>query len=192
MSGAPLDRIRRKAGVVGHAPSTSLGPAGHAVHHHWGGLDAILAARRGRPVDVREFRLPAGIAAALGLATIFGHVRALEWSAHTATHEDLFVYRWLVNVLTVWDAQAWAPVLATVAVIGLAACGVWTNGFRDGHLPAVVALGVSLVAAGVASLPLLAAAVIALLALVVAIALFIAVVVGCLLILYGALASSLE
>ncbi len=192
MSGTPLDRIRRQAGVVGRPPRTSPAPSGHVVHHRAAGLDAILAARRGRPADLRELRLPAAIAAALALATVLGHLKALEWAAQTASHENLFVYQWLVDILTFGNSQQWAPPLAALAVVGLLGSCIWTHGFRDGQLPAVVASGASLTGAGVAAVPLAVATVVAVVALAVAVALVIVLVVLCLFMLFAALSSSLE
>lgn len=128
----------------------------------------------------------------VALATVFGHGRALDWSARMSWDNDLFVYQWLVNVLTLWSSQAWAPVLAGVAAVGLAGCGVWTRGFQFGQLPAVVVIGVALVCAGIAALPLAIAVVLALVALVVAVALFVAVVVAGVLLLFALLASMFE
>ncbi len=187
MSGNPLDRIRREAGVAGRLSSDRGGSGPRA--HNGGDLAAILAARRGRPADLRQLRAPASIALGLAIATFFGHVRALAWSAELARDHHLFVYRWLVDVLTFGNSSAWAPILAIVAAIVLAGCGLWSRGFRSGQLPVVVGIGVSVAGAGVAALPLVVAAVLALVALVVALALLVAAVVIGALILFALLAS---
>lgn len=188
MSGTPLDRIRRETGVAARPPSGISTPTADGG----GDLTAILAASRGRPADLRELRLPALIGVGLALATIFGHVRALDWSVRMSWDNELFVYQWLVNVLTLWNSHAWAPVLAGVAAVGLAGCGVCTRAFQSGQLPAVVVIGVALACAGIAALPLAIAVVLALVALAVAIALFIAAVVIGVLLLFALLASMFE
>lgn len=192
MSGTPLDRIRREAGVVGHPSRNTVRGTSQIEHHRAVGLDAILAARRGGSADLREFRLPAAIGVALAVATAFGHLRAFEWSARMASDDDLFVYQWLVNVLSFGCSQTWAPVVAAFALLGLAVCVLWTSGLRSGQLSAVVALGVSLAGAGVAAVPLVAAAVVAVVALAVAIALFVALVILGLLLVFALLSSAFE
>lgn len=187
MSGTPLDRIRRQVGVAGRPSSYASTPATGG-----GDLTAILAASRGGPADLREIRAPAVIGFGLALATIFGHGRALDWSVRMSWDNDLFVYRWLVNVLTVWNSHTWTPALAGVAAVGLLCGGIWTRGLRTGQLPAIVVIGVALVCAGVAVLPLAIAVLLALVALVVAVALFVAVVVLGVLLLFALLASMFE
>lgn len=171
-----LNRIRSAVGI----PVTSGAPAPVT-------LEDFVGARAGRAASMEVLRWPAVGAMVFAFVTFTVHRPAWRWVAQKADTEDLFVYRWIEQVLAVANAHVWLPFVALAAFAVLVAAALMTEGFSAGGIRETAATVSAGGVGAISAAPLLIATVMGVVAIVVFVALMILLLVGVVLLIGGIL-----
>lgn len=97
------------------------------------GLGDLLTRTGGKPVSLEHLRVPAGAAAGCALVTMLFYRSFLAWCQRVEMTNDLFVYDWMIAVLTFLHVNAWAPQLAFVGFLGLGISAAATGWLTEGR-----------------------------------------------------------
>lgn len=117
-----------------------------------------LWTRRAQPVGGPWLRVAVAVAALVSVVTAVGHRPFLQWVQTRVMEDGLFFHLWMLDALTVWQAQRWAPWLAGIALVTLLVLSLATDDLASaGQLGVVVAVTASGLGT-VSALPLLLAA----------------------------------
>jgi hypothetical protein len=152
---SPLDRIREKAEMGPATVSASAPVPAHASGSRLGmDVDELLRARRGAPVDLTGLRVAAIVSGVLGLVVAITHRWTLGWAAGHGADGGLFVFDWMVSILTFWQVHRWGPILAAVVAAGVVVLAITTDGFERGRTVESVGTSVAIGAGVTLSTPM--------------------------------------
>ena len=188
---SPLDRIREKADIAPVTPPAQA-PA-HASGSRLGmDVDELLRARRGAPVDLTGLRVAAIVSGVLGLIVAITHRWTLGWAAGRSADGGLFVFDWMVSILTFWQVHRWGPILAAVVAAAVVVLAITTDGFERGRTVESVGTSVAIGVGATLTTPLATVAILGVITLVVIAVIYAAVVAAGVLFLWALAAQAFE
>lgn len=193
--GSPLDRIRDKAElapaptpVPGAAPMHALTSSGRQRME----VDELLRARHGAPVDLAGLRVAAIVSGVLGLIVAITHRWTLGWAAGRSADGGLFVFDWMVSILTFWQVHRWGPILAAGVAAAVVVLAITTDGFERGRTVESVGTSVAIGVGATLTTPLVLVAILGLVTVVVIAIIYAAVVAAGVLFLWALAAQAFD
>ena len=173
----PLDRIRTQAGLTSPRPApgsgTARSPASAApataqrtTQRPAGDVQALVRARHGSAVDLTGLRAAAIATGVLAMIVATTHRWFLGWVAGRVADGGLFVFDWMLAVLTFWQVDRWGPFVAATVAFGVLVLAVTTDGFERGHAAQSVSTSIAIGVGTTLSIPFLIAAVLGVLTMV--------------------------
>ena len=193
--GSPLDRIRDKEELA-PAPAPVAGSAPMPAHTSSGrqrmDVDELLRARHGAPVDLTGLRVAAIVSGVLGLIVAITHRWTLGWAAGRGADGGLFVFDWMVSILTFWQVHRWGPILAAVVAAAVVVLAITTDGFERGRTVESVATSVAIGVGATLTTPLVLVAILGLVTVVVIAIFYAALAVAAGMLLWGIAAQAFE